>query len=432
MKNINQVLSQAQLAYDNENWSLLITCLQQLIIEDSLQNSTLRNYQEELLKLAIASLQVGDFQERWEISKILNRLGAIAIPPLLEILQNQEAEEELRWYCIRILSNFQDETIIPALVELLQNNHHEELQLMAATALGKMGEKAVNTLSQLLAADKTKIFAVRILGTIPHPAIIDSLLTVVNDTEISVRRMAIAALSSFHDPRIPPVLLTALDDVAAAVRKEAVLGLGFRPDLQTELQLVGKLRQRLEDNNLDVCCAAVVALSRMGGDVVPPYLSQVLMSSTANTKLQIEVIRALSWMENQLGLELLNQAFHNLQSEILWQEIVTVLGRISHPNLKTTATQMLLKILDSQHPALGISAIKRQIALSLGQLGKTEALEPLINLLADSDIFLRLHAIAALKNLAPEIAQAKLQEMSSNPQLPPDLQQGISTALAEW
>jgi HEAT repeat protein len=91
-----------------------------------------------------------------------------------------------------------------------------------------------------------------------------------------------------------------------------------------------------------------------------------------------------------------------------------------------------LQILRSQHPATEIVNIKSAIALSLGQLGEIQAIEPLISLLADSNTSVRLHAIAALKNLDGEAAHQKLQQLANNAALTPDLQQGIAIALAEW
>ncbi len=86
----------------------------------------------------------------------------------------------------------------------------------------------------------------------------------------------------------------------------------------------------------------------------------------------------------------------------------------------------------TQHPATEIANIKSAIALSLGQLGEMQAIEPLILLLADSNASVRLHAIAALKNLDEEATYQQLQELANNATLTADLQQGIAIALAEW
>src|SRR3712207_8445144 len=51
---------------------------------------------EQVLNLALDVLDAGDFQERWEVAKVFPKLGAIAIAPLLEILEDEDADLELR------------------------------------------------------------------------------------------------------------------------------------------------------------------------------------------------------------------------------------------------------------------------------------------------------------------------------------------------
>ncbi len=151
------------------------------------------------------------------------------------------------------------------MLELLKSDD-EELKAIASTALGQMGTVAIAGLSELLLDADTRLFAVRSLSCIPQSETIIPLLSVVQDSQATIRAAAIEALSSFHDERVPPVLLNALDDIAATVRRAAVLGLGFRPDLREALDLVTRLQPKLYDFNLDVCCAAAVSLSRMGCD----------------------------------------------------------------------------------------------------------------------------------------------------------------------
>ncbi|NJP08137.1 MAG: HEAT repeat domain-containing protein [Leptolyngbyaceae cyanobacterium RU_5_1] len=68
----------------------------------------------------------------------------------------------------------------------------------------------------------------------------------------------------------------------------------------------------------------------------------------------------------------------------------------------------------------------------MGQLQQSAALEPLIQLLADEDAGVRLHAIAALKTLDPHAAYQRLQVLQSRPDLPEALRQGVAIALTEW
>ncbi|MBR8833996.1 MAG: HEAT repeat domain-containing protein [Stigonema ocellatum SAG 48.90 = DSM 106950] len=405
VNNINKLLVQAQAAHDAANWSSLIQCLQQLILEADSEHPEIVKNREYLLELALSILTMGDFQQRWEIAKVFSNLGTIAISPLIEILEDDDADEELRWYVTRILGDIKNPEAIPPLLELLKTNDHEEFRAMAAAALGQIGTVAISALSSLLKDEETRLLAVRSLSYIRHTQTIIPLLSVVQDPQIAVRVAAIEALGSFHDGRVPPVLLNALGDVTAVVRREAVIGLGYRPDLCSELDLVTKLQQRLYDVNQDVCCAAAIALSRMGCDTAAYHLFQVLVSQNTPLKLQLETIRALISVGKLSGLEFLQQALNQVQSLTLWQEIVRVLGRVNSPTLTDKAAEILLEMLQSKHPAVEIASIRSAIALSLGQLATIQAWEPLMTMLADQDPQVRLHAIAALKNLAPHLAQ---------------------------
>ncbi|MEH2167197.1 MAG: HEAT repeat domain-containing protein [Nostoc sp.] len=432
VSNIKQLLVQAEAAYYAADWSSLIQYLQQLILGADSEHPEIVKNREYLLKLTVSMLEMGDFQQRWEITKVLTHLGNIAIPPLIEILEDEDAEDELRWYAARTLGEFQHPKAIASIVELLKNDRDEELKAIAATALEQMGTVAITSLTELLLDENTRLLAVRSLCCIRQPETITPLLSVVQDPQATIRAAAIEALSSFHDERVPPVLLKALDDIAVTVRRAAVLGLGFRPDLYQALDLVTRLQPKLYDFNLDVCCAAAVTLSRMGSDDSAKYLFDLLISPQTPITLQLETIRALSWVGTLSSLEYLQTALNQSTSETVWQEIVTVLGRVQKPQLTTPAAEILLETLRSQHPATEIVSIKSAIALSLGQLGKMQAIEPLISLLGDSNASVRLHAIAALKNLDGEATHQQLQQLANNDAITPDLKQGIAIALAEW
>nr|WP_211178256.1 HEAT repeat domain-containing protein [Brasilonema octagenarum] len=400
--NINQLLVQAQVAYNAADWSSLIQCLQQLTQQHNLEHPEILKNQEHLLELALCVLENGDFQQRWEIAKILTGLGTITIPPLIDILKDEDVEEELRAYAARILGDLKNPNAIPPLMELLQSNDSEQLKEIAATALGQMGCVAIASLTELLAQEQTRLLATQMLSYIRQKETIAPLLSIVQDSQVAVRAVAIEALSSFHDHRVPLVLINALNDIAAPVRREAVVGLGFRPELREALDLVAELQARLYDVNQDVSCAAVVALSRMGGEAAAQQLFQVLVSPNVPIRLQLEAIRALSWVGTLSGLEYLQQALYQLEFPTVWQEIVTVLGRVSDTSLTDKSAEILLEMLQQNHPGVEIANIKSAIALSLGQLGKKQAIHPLTQMLADKDAQVRLHASAALKKLTPD------------------------------
>lgn len=419
-------LEQAHAARSSANWSLLIQCLQQLISETLLESEL-----EQLLDLAIDGLVAGDFHQRWDIAKVFPKLGQSAITPLIEILEDEEADEELRWYAARILGEFNQPVAIAALVEVLKTSDSEELSAMASSALGQIGSPAVAALTELLADENTRLLAVRSLSHIRRSETIAPLLSVVQDSQISIRAAAIEALSSFHDPRIPPILLKALEDLAAPVRREAVTGLSFRYDLREELDLVNRLIPRLNDFNLDVCCSAARALGRLGTDAAAIALHQVLHPNTP-VSLQIEIVRGLSRVGTATGLDCLRLCLNQQLPVTAWQEIVQVLGQVEPPALTSKSAEILIYMLKTGHSATQQESVKQAIALSLGQLGEIQAIEELIQLLADPDPGVKLHAIAALKQLAPEAAHQQLKQLATKEALSPNLKEGVAIALQEW
>ncbi|BDA67148.1 HEAT repeat-containing PBS lyase [Calothrix sp. PCC 7716] len=402
MNNINQLLVQTIAARDTADWSSFNQCKEQLLKENSNYLETVES-QEDLLELALLIFEHSDFHSRWEVAKVFKRLGSVAIPKLVEILSDDTLDEELRWYAVRILGELKNESAIPVLIELIQTDDSEELKSMASVALGQLGSKAILSLSSLLADSDTRFLATQALCYIRNKETILPLLSVAEDFQVAVRVAAIEALSSFHDSRVLAVLLRSLDDESAQVRRTVVTGLGYRRDLHnSELDLVALLQPKLYDSDSRVASAAVVALSRMGDDAAAHHLYQFLLSQKAPLQLQIETIRALTWVGTISGLEYLQQALNIIRSQTLCEQIVTVLGRVQQSDLIHKAADILLEMLHQKHPACSIDTVRSAIALSLGQLGRVDAVEALTTLLNDSNTQVRLHALAALKNLAPD------------------------------
>ena len=434
---MSNVLEQAKAAAQQGNWSLLNQHLQHLAlgknaIDAGTESATLSDTDlEQVLNLALDVLESGDFQERWDIAKVFPNLGTIAIAPLVEILQDDDADSELRWFAARILGGFEHSTttVISTLVDFLKTSEDEDLSAMAAAALTSLGNSAIQALTNLLTDPESRLLATTSLSKIRRSEIIAPLLSVINDPQVSIRTAAIEGISSFHDPRIPPILLSALDDPAAAVRKEAVIGLGLRAELGEELDLLNRLKPLLYDFNQDVCQQAAIALGRLGTDQAADALFKVIQSPATPVPLTYNFIRALGWMETAKSLDYLQQALAHVSVEGVL-EIVRVLGRLKEPVLKIKAAQILIDFLNSGHPARQEATIKQAVAQAWGELGEVGAIDRLIGLLADRADSVRLHAIAALKNF-PGIDQ-QLEQLATDENLAPSLKEGIAIALSEW
>jgi HEAT repeat protein len=457
---MSNILEQAQVAADRQNWPLLVECLQQVTANRSQQPE--EQILDQAVSLAIQALEWGDFQDRWEIAKVLPNLGNCAIAPLIALLEDEDADTEPRWFAARILGKFDSPEVIAALVKLIENSD-AELSQIAAETLGNFGPTAIESLATLLQQEDSRQFATAALAQIRRTETIAPLLSVVTDSQVAVRVAAIEALSSFHDSRIPPVLIFALKDPATAVRKEAVRALGVRAYLDAELDLVSLLKPLLSDIRLEVCQEAAIAIGRLKTDAAAYSLFELLRSPTTPLELQIETVRALGWSETAAALEYLqivlsgrsaaglerealknnntnnnsipiahqNQLIHNINPAVC-QEIITVLGRVEKPELKAKAAEIAIDLLESNHPAVQSAQIKQYLALALGQLGDMRALDVLIQLLADGDNSVRLHCTAALKRLGAGEVRQQLASLVKQENLEPRLKQGIAIALQEW
>jgi len=425
-------LQKAQVAADRQNWPGLVECLQQVTAKGGKPQE--QDILEQAVSLAIEALEWGDFQDRWEIAKVLPNLGNGAIAPLIAVLEDEDADTEPRWFAARILGKFDRPEVIQALVELVKNSD-EELSQIAAETLGNFGPTAIASLATLLLQEDSRQFATAALAQIRRTETIPPLLSVVGDSQVAVRAHAIEALSSFHDSRIPPVLVAALKDPATAVRKEAVRALGVRAYLDAELDLVNLLKPLLSDIRLEVCQQAAIAIGRVKTDAAAAALFELLRSPTTQVELQIETVRALSWMETATALAYLHQTlmaqFTNINSTV-YQEIVTVLGRVEKPELKAAAAEIMIDLLKTGHPAVQEAVSKKSLALGLGKLGDMRGLDALISMLGDADSSVRLHCMAALKQLGAAEARQKLENLVKQESLEPKLKQGIAIALQEW
>ena len=401
-KTIEQGLKAAR----QQNWLLVTRYLQQLPLNNQKPTSSelAPTIWDKGFELALSVLFYGDFQQRWEIAKIIPRLGKKVIHPLIAILEDEDVDLEVRWFISRILGQFNEPAIVITLVKLLQQTEEEELALVAAQTLANIGTAAISALFKLLEEEEYRLLSVRALAHIRSVATIEPLLTVVDDAQPEIRAIAIETLGSFRDERIIPILLQALKDTEAKVRKEAVIAIGFRRDIATELDLVTQIEPLLYDLNLEVCCQAAISLGRISNEQSLAALFKVLKSPLTPINLKLSVVRALSWNSSALALNYLQQALLTEDEEIC-QEIVAVLGRLTETKLKARATQIIVDFWHSTKGQGSKPILKQNLAMALGILGEKEAVVCLQQLSEDTEESVKLHAIAALKKL--EIIKAR-------------------------
>ena len=395
------ILEQAELAAHQQEWGQVADYLQQIpdFAQRKRRSSLAEQDRDQALDLALKVLFYGDFNEKWAINKVIPCLGTIALEPLLAILENESLDLEVRWFAVKILGNFKEQVVVIALANLLQNTEEEELIAIASESLSQLGAIAVNVFVVLLGEPKYRKLAARSLAYIRRPQTLPALLSLVEDPDAEIRKLAIEAIGSFHDQRVPPVLINSLQDLSPSVRKEAAIALGFRPDLCTELNLVNHLQPLLYDLNPQVCHQATITLGRMKQESAIKALNEVLAAPHTPIALKLDLVRALGWSEIDLALEYLQQALVR-EIDLVVQEIITILGRITASNLQEKATKILVEFWYSLDQYQSNSEMKQVLAMSLGELGQQSAQEPLQQLAEDNNSRVRLHAIAGLKKIS--------------------------------
>jgi HEAT repeat protein len=414
-------LNRAILAADSGLWSIVIDCLQEL-------SPTQLHNNELVLELALQVLNQSEFEQQWEIAKIIPKLGEIAIQPLLDLVNDSDIDLEDRWFGARILGEFDRPQVVTALVELVRADEDPELTTIAIGALTKIGTLAIAALTDLLATSDRRI-AVTALARIRHSQTIEPLLQVIDDPDPQIRTLIVEALGSFHDPRIPPLLLAKLTDVAASVRKAAVVALSLRGDLAVELNLLDRLQPLLFDLNLAVCAATALGLSRLPDPQVVAVLTTVLASPRTTNDLKSSVILALGWIGTLPAIDSLITTLNT--SPELAPAIVTSIGKTERERIY--ASQQLVSYLHSNNDASTPHSVtvKQEIAAALGNLGNLDTVPNLIQLLEDPDDRVKLYTINAIFKLSPTIPPEILQ-LVDREQLPSELIVSVRMCLAHW
>jgi HEAT repeat protein len=366
-----------------------------------------------VLDLAIDLLLEAEFQERWEAAKLFARIGDPAIPSLIDLIQNTDLEPDARWFGVRILADLQSPDSIPALLALLAETPETDLQTMAITALAQLGPQVIPQIQPLTQGHPR--LAAQVLSLLRHSHTIPSLLELAQDRDPAIRTIAIEALGSFHDPEIAQTLNSALQDFTASVRIAAVKGIGFQAIGSVDWTTA--LAPLLQDLNPEVCRQTALALSRIGTLDAAQILHSALYQYP---EIGLEILRAISWIDLPETMAFLSDALGRDRLPIpIRQEAARLLGRSSH-----TQASNLLETQLPQAPR----ELQSTIVTALGQLGQRSAQAILIEAIAQANGHLRLHILAALKNIDPSDSHHQLQKKALTSASPNNFQ----LALQEW
>jgi HEAT repeat protein len=314
------------------------------------------------------------------------------------------------------------------LVEIEANPDPDMTELVVRT-LVQFGAGAIDSLTQLLTQPPHRLAALMALSRIRHSQIIPVLLTLVDDPDPAVRAIVLEALSSFHDRQIPPLLIQKLTDESPPVRRIAAQGLGLRPELDDELQLVLHLKPLLTDSDPAVAIGAATSIGRTNNPNAASALFERQAAADCPLALQIQIIQSLGWIDRPEAIDFLQKILKTLppESEAAIVSVRAIAQQRSSPALAAQIFQDYLQHL----PATGTLRLKQELAIACGNFGGTELVDSLIQLLADDEAPVRWQASYCLKQ-GGEPIRFYLVNLLKDTQLSANRQTAVRDCLSAW
>jgi HEAT repeat protein len=328
--------------------------------------------------------QLADVTKRERAASELIRLGADALPPLIESLQTRD----------------------PHLVSLYQ-------QILARIPSATPALiKALNTADPIIRGRVAEVFTIN-----KDRSAVPALLEALAGEFFTARSRAALALGKIGDVKAIQPLLRSLKDPEAEVRIAACLALGFFKDPTTFDEITNVL---LDDPKIEVRQAAAKALGNTGHPAALPYLMEALHDSYWWYEREDTAGELLS------AIERMGDAAVNLLIEALQDKEGTVrkfaailLGKLGDPR----AIEPLGMALYDLHHEVGKAS-----AESLTRFGAA-AVDILVEALSHPEMWIRIHAISALSHIKDGRVTPILLEMLNDPER--EVKKQVIQSLAE-
>jgi HEAT repeat protein len=361
--------------------------------------------------------QLADSNKRDKAAQELIRLGADAVPTLLEALQTRDpdllpvyeqilaripsasqpliqtlvnAHPILRARVVDVLGIRKDKTSIPILLDALKGEYYT-VRARAALALGRIGDKrAIEPLFLALkdAEDEVRIGACLGLGFFKEPSTFDEITNVLlDDPKIEVRQAAAKALGNTGHPAAVPFLMEALRDPYWWFERETASG-----DLLNAIERMGDaaleaLIEALKDKEGAVRKFAATLLGRMGNPRAIEPLGMALYD------LHHDVGKASAEALVNFGVNSFEVLVEALEHPEMWIRIhsVDVLPKVREPRVALVLLEMLK---DSERE------VRKHVIEAMGELGDPRTLAALQEIMSNrADREMHALAKAALERI---------------------------------
>jgi HEAT repeat protein len=315
--------------------------------------------------------QLADATKRERAAQDLIRIGADAVPSLIEALQTKD--ESLLPYYQQILAHIPSAT--PALIKTLREAH------------------------PILRGRAAEIFGI----SKDHAAIL-SLLDALHGEYYTVRSRAAMALGKIGDPKAKPLLLIALKDKEDEVRSAACLALGLFRDPASFDDITNVL---LDDPKIEVRQAAARALGDTQHPAALPYLMEALHDSFWWYEREYAAGDLLSAIEKMgdRAVDPLIEALGDKEGTVR-KFAALLLGRLGDVH----AIEPLGMTLYDMHHDVGNAS-----AESLAKFGAS-AVGVLVEALNHPEMWIRIHSVLALSKIKDARVAPILLQMLNDPE----------------
>ncbi len=344
--------------------------------------------------------QLADSVKRDSAARELIKLGADAVPSLIDSLQSQDPN--LILYCQHILARIPAAT--PLLVKALATAH--------PLVRGRVAEifdisKDKSAVPALLDAVRGEYFTVRAraalaLANIGDPKVVNFLLPLLKDREVEVRSAACTAIAKFNDPAtFDEITAVLLDDPLVVVRQSAARALGETKHPAALPFLMEALRDSSWWFEQEQAAADLLnAIKNMGPAAVEPLI-EALQDREGTVRRYAASV--LGEMGDIRAIEELGMALYDLHVEV---------GRVAAEALAkfgSPAVDILIEALS--HPE---SAVREHAVTALGMIQDSRAAPALIEMLRDPDREVVRQSILGLGKLGDTRAESALREIASS------------------
>lgn len=315
----------------------------------------------------IEALRAHRESDRDRAARVLWRIGAAAVDPLLAVLQDKASTPEMRAASARTLGMIGDKRAIKGLALVLKDERYF-VRRQAAIALGQMGDSAVGLLLEMAGSSTptTREAAIEALGSTSSARALDRVIEALSDSNPNVRSAAVRALGESSSERAVPHLIALLRDESSALRGQAAASLG-----RLGRVALPSLISALNDGRPSVRQLAAGALGDIGSkDAVGPLIDLVT--------------------SDQSGAR---------------PEAIEALGKIGDP----AAIAPILSVLRTA----SVAVRKRAIG-ALARFRDARAIDALTTALLDQNEEVRQSAAAGLGDIGDERVIEKLERLADN------------------